>query len=609
MRTLCFSLLICAPLFAQDGAAIYKQRCAVCHSAPTERIPSLSAIKAMSGEAIYRVLTNGPMKTQAAELSTGDIFALIAYIGPAASSKAPAAIAPTCPAGTPFSVGVKGPQWNGWSPSLTNSRYQDAASGGINSSNVARLKLKWAFNLGDISEARSQPAVVNGTVFVGSGTGFLFAIDSESGCTRWAFLADAAIRGGVTVGNSKDKTAVFFSDTGSNLYALDAASGKVLWKAHPPDHFASLATATPRYYKGVVYQPYSSLEEALAADPKYNCCTFRGNIAAVDASTGKTIWRTFMIDEAARATIKSPAGSQLFGPSGAGVWSAPTIDEQHGLLYLATGNNYSNPPTASSDAVVALDLQTGKLLWTAQVRAEDAGNNSCGSPVPGNCPVGHGPDVDFGQPPILVSLGGSKRALVIAQKSGVAYGLDPDAEGKLLWKTKLGVGGALGGSQWGSASDGVKLYVAISDLGLTGERDPKSPVGYRLVLDPKKGGGLHAVDVASGKVAWDAAPSTACAADRKNCSAAQSGAVSIASDVVFSGSLDGHLRAYSAATGAVLWDTDTERSFTSVNGPAAHGGSLDAAGAAIVNGMVFVNSGYGQYGGMPGNVLLAFSLE
>jgi polyvinyl alcohol dehydrogenase (cytochrome) len=290
------------------------------------------------------------------------------------------------------------------------------------------------------------------------------------------------------------------------------------------------------------------------------------------------------------------------------VWSTPTIDERLNALYVATGDNYSDPPTKTSDAVLAMDLKTGRLLWSVQLTKNDAFNNACSIPIPGNCPKIHGADYDFGQPPILLNLGAGKRVLVIAQKSGIAHALDPDAQGKLRWQTRVGNGGPLGVSQWGSASDGSKVYVAISDLGLGAVADTKSPNGYRLVLDPKKGGGLYAVDAATGQIMWKA-PAAACAAERTDCSPAQSAAVTVIPGVVFSGSVDGHLRAYSTETGKVLWDTDTAREFTTVNGAAAHGGSLDAAGPAVVNGTLFVNSGYGQWGGMAGNVLLAFSIS
>jgi polyvinyl alcohol dehydrogenase (cytochrome) len=609
MRYVCLFALLTSTLWAQDGAAIYKQRCASCHDTPAPRVPSFSTIKAMSGEAIYLALTRGVMQTQAAGLSSAQIFALLRYIAPTSGARAAAPdLTPTCTSQPAFSASGNVHEWNSWSTKVSNARYQDAASAGLSAADLGRLKLKWAFSLGDVSVARSQPAVFGRYVFIGAATGALYALDSDSGCTLWAFRAASAIRGGAAIGEAAGTPAVFFSDGGANVYALNAQTGKLLWKVHPADHFSVVATAAPRYYKGVLYQTFSSFEESVAADPKYQCCTFRGSVVALSAAKGDKLWQTFTIPDPAGPTGMSPAGTQQYGPSGAAIWATPTIDEQLNALYVATGDNHSDPPTNTSDAVLAIDLKSGKLLWSEQLTANDAFNDACSIPVPGNCPVVHGADSDFGQPPILLSLGAGKRALVIAQKSGMAYGLDPDAKGKRLWQTRVGNGGLLGGSQWGSASDGERFYVAISDLGLSAVMDTKSPKGYRLVLDPHKGGGLYALDPATGKILWSA-PATPCAASRTDCSPAQSAAVTAIPGVVFSGSVDGHLRAYSASTGKVVWDTDTARDFSAVNSKSGRGGSIDGAGPAVVDGMVLVNSGYGQWGGMPGNVLLAFSVE
>jgi polyvinyl alcohol dehydrogenase (cytochrome) len=609
MRYVCLLALTTALLRAQDGSKIYQERCASCHDHPAERVPALQAVKAMSGEAIYRALTSGSMKTQAQGLNTAELFALIGFIAPTGST-APAAAAPvqTCKTAPVLRGASDGAQWNGWSTSFTNTRFQDKKAARIDSSNVGQLKLKWAFNLGDTTEARAQPSVIGQTVFIGSTTGYMYALDAETGCTHWAFKAATGIRGGATLGSINGTLALFFADGGATVYALDAETGQLLWKVRPVDHYTSLGTAAPRFYKGVLYQPFASFEEAIAGDPTVQCCTFRGSVVALDAATGKKLWQTFTIDEAAKPTKKTAAGTQQFGPSGAGVWSTPTIDEKLGALYVATGDNYSDPPTNTSDAVLAMDLKTGRLLWSKQLTENDAFNNGCGIPIPGNCPEIHGGDFDFGQPPILLGLEGSKRALVIAQKSGMVHAIDPDQNGSILWQTRAGAGGPLGGSQWGSASDGRTVYVAISDVGMRGVADPKSAAGFKLLLDPAKGGGLHALDVATGKLLWSA-QGFPCAATKTDCSPAQSAAVSVAADVVFSGSLDGHLRAYAATTGKVLWDIDTARSFETVNGPAAKGGSLDGAGPAIVNGMLFVNSGYGHFGGMPGNALLVFGIN
>ncbi len=608
MRHVCLLALIMPVLSAQDGTAIYKERCTSCHDAPEGRVPSLTTIKAMSGEAIYLALTSGSMRSRAEGLSTVQIFGLLGYIAPTGGAQTAApSLTRTCKGDAPFKPAADAPKWNGWSTSVTNSRFQNAATAGLAARDVGRLKLKWAFNLGDITTARSQPAIVGGRVFAGSQTGIVYSLDAESGCTYWGFKAEGGIRSGLALGDANSIPAVYFSD-GGNVYAVNAQSGELLWKICPVDHFATMATATPQVYKGVVYQAYSSFEEALGPDPNFECCTFRGSVVALDAATGKKLWQTFTILETPKPTHKNAAGKQQYGPSGAGVWSTPTIDEQLGLLYVATGDNYSDPPTNTSDAILAMDLKTGKLLWSKQLTENDAFNSGCTTPQRTNCPEIGGPDFDFGQPPILVQLGGGKRALVIGQKSGMVHAVDPDQNGKLLWQARAGAGSALGGSQWGSAADGQKVYVAISDVGIGGVADPASPAGFRLTLDPKKGGGLHALDLAAGNIAWSAKP-VPCAESRTDCSPAQSAAVTAIPGVVFSGSLDGHLRAYSTAKGEVLWDTDTAREFNTVNGKPAHGGSMDTGGPVVVNGKVFVNSGYGQWGGMPGNVLLSFSVD
>jgi polyvinyl alcohol dehydrogenase (cytochrome) len=598
-------------LSAQDGAAIYKERCASCHDAPEARVPALSAIKAMSGEAIYVALTSGPMRTQAQGLSMAQIFALLGYIAPTGAANAPS-LERTCKEDSSTSVAaiksaLNAPRWNGWSTSATNSRFQDAASAGLTSSDVPALKLKWAFNLGAVTIARSQPTIVGGRVYIATVTGAVFALDAATGCTHWGFKANQ-VRSGVAIGEADGTPAVFFPDAGGTVYALNAATGAVIWQVRSVDHMATMATATPRVHNGVVYQPLSSFEEVLGGNPNYPCCTFRGSVVALDAATGKKIWQTFTIPETPEPTRKTATGTQQYGPSGAGIWSTPTIDEQRRVLYVSTGDNYSDPPTKTSDAVLAMNLETGALLWSRQMTENDAFNIGCSTPQRANCPKANGPDFDFGQPPILVRLDGEKRALVIAQKSGVVHALDPDQNGALLWQTRAGEGTALGGSQWGSASDGEKIYVAISDVGIGTKPDATVPQGFRSVLDPKKGGGLHALDLKSGKIVWSAKPSP-CVEGRTNCSPAQSAAVTAIPGVVFSGSIDGHLRAYSTATGAVTWDVDTAREFETVNGKPARGGSMDVGGPAVVNGMVFVNSGYGQWGGMPGNVLLAFSVD
>jgi polyvinyl alcohol dehydrogenase (cytochrome) len=603
MRYACLLVLtMIGPLEAQDGSALYQERCASCHESPTGRVPSIGAIKQMTGQAVYAAMTNGVMKSQTAGLSTQQLFSLLVYIAPTGDAGAKPAFEKNCPANAPFQSGAS--DWGGWSPDGTNSRYQNARAAGLTASGVPRLKLKWAFNLGPVTMARGQPAVAGNRVFAGTLAGDMYAIDAASGCVHWAFKATAGIRSGVTVGDANGVPAVFFGDRSAVMYAVNAASGELIWKTRPVEHLLASVTATPQFYKGVIYQGFSSIEEALVADPNAVCCSFRGSVVALDAATGRTIWQSFTITEPAK-----PAGAgKQQGPSGAAIWSTPTIDEQRGALYVATGDNYSNPVTETSDSVLAFDLKTGNLLWSRQFTQGDAYNGACNSRTQANCPAEDGPDFDFGQPPILVQLGGGKRALVIGQKSGMVHAIDPDAEGKILWQTRAGAGGLLGGSQWGSAVDSQRIYVAISDVVLHSVVDAAAPGGHRIALDPKKGGGLHAIDLKSGRVVWSARPAP-CPSTRAICSPGQSAAVTAIAGAVFSGALDGHMRAYSSTDGSVIWDFDTAREFKTVNGKPARGGSIDASGAAVAGGLVFVNSGYDGFGGMPGNVLLAFSVD
>ena len=607
MRYGCLLILTMTGLVeGQDGAALYRERCASCHDSPSGRMPSIVTIKLMTGEAVYAALTNGVMKSQTSGLSTQQLISLLVYIAPTGDAGAKPAFEKSCTGSATFNPGES--TWGGWSPSLTNSRYQDAKAAGLATTDVPRLKLKWAFNLGPVTMARGQPAVAGNRVFIGTLAGDVYAIDTASGCIHWAFKATAGIRSGVTLGvaggEANGVPAIFFGDRSAVMYALNAASGELLWETRPVDHLLASVTATPQFYKGVIYQGFSSIEEALVVDPHAECCSFRGSVVALDAATGRTIWQNFTIAEAAKRT---GAGKQE-GPSGAAIWSTPTIDEQRGTLYVATGDNYSQPVTETSDAVLAFYLKTGKLLWSRQLTQGDAYNGACNSATRANCPEKDGPDFDFGQPPILVALGSGKRALVIGQKSGMVHAIDPDAEGKILWQTRAGAGGLLGGSLWGSAADSQRMYVAISDAVLHNVPDPSAPNGKRIAPDPKRGGGLHAIDLKSGRIVWNSRPAI-CPAAQAICSPAQSAAVTAIAGAVFSGALDGHMRAYSSTDGSVVWDFNTAREFPTVNGKPARGGSIDATGAAVAGGLLFVNSGYNNFGGMPGNVLLVFSVD
>ncbi|MGH9689145.1 MAG: PQQ-binding-like beta-propeller repeat protein [Candidatus Acidiferrales bacterium] len=616
MRYVCLVtiLLAATSAYAQNGAEVYKAHCASCHNSGAPRVPPESALRAMSPIRVLAALETGVMKTVGDTLTPQERTAVALYLSasltaPKAAPLAPPSSAFCAASAAPFRYSSKGAMWAGWSTSAANTRFQDAAAAGLTAADIPRLKLKWAFSLGDQTNARSQPAVDDGRIFFGTDSA-AYSLDARSGCIEWTTKVEGAIRSALVIGPAGrgQRAAVYFG-AGKNAYALDASTGKQLWKVPAAKHFAAIITAAPLLHKGVLYFGISSYEEALGPLPGYQCCTFRGSVVALKADTGKLLWRTYTITKVPQPTEKNKAGVEMYGPSGAAVWSTPTFDAKRDRLYVATGDNYSHPTTETSDAVLALDAKTGKLLWRRQMTSGDAFTNACSIPGSPNCPPPAGHDFDFGQPPILVSLGGGRRELVIGQKSGLAYALDPDRDGAVLWQTRVGKGGPLGGMMWGSASDGRNVYVAESDLGFKGViPDKNSAQGYRLLPNPNQGGGLFALDLKRGEKIWGALPPAACG-DRVGCSPAQSQAVTAIPGVVFSGALDGHIRAYSTSDGKILWDFDTAHKFPTLNGEPAHGGSLDGPGPVIAGGMLFVSSGYGQFGGMPGNVLLAFSTE
>ncbi|MEH2519180.1 polyvinyl alcohol dehydrogenase (cytochrome) [Bradyrhizobium sp. AZCC 1610] len=496
---------------------------------------------------------------------------------------------------------LDGPRWNGWGVDINNSRFQPAAMAGMTPEQVPRLQLKWAFGFPGASAANAQPTIVGGLLFVGGGDRKVYALDARSGCIRWTFATEAMVRTAISVGpiSGTDQFAVFFGDVRASAYAVNATTGALMWKTKVEDHPAARIVGAPTLYSGVLYVPVSSFEEATGSKASYQCCTFRGSVVALDSRTGRQVWKAYTIPEAPRPTKQNVIGTQLYGPAGAAIWSAPTIDVQRHAVYVATGNSYSNPPAETSDAILAFDLATGRMLWHRQVTAKDSYVVGCLGADQSNCPEDHGPDSDFGQSPILVSLRNGQRVLVVGQKSGVVHALDPDQEGKILWQTPVGKGGPLGGIMWGSAADQERVYVANSDLRFL-------PDGT-MSLDPTAGGGLFALDLATGKVSMQVPP-VPCG-DRSQCSPALSAAVTAIPGVIFSGEVSGYLRAFATADARLLWEVDTARDYATVNGVSAHGGAMDGPGPTIVDGMLYVASGYAQWSGLPGNVLLAFEVR
>jgi len=610
---------VCAGFAAQDKSTanqdlegLYRQQCATCHDHGVPRAPNRAALALISAENIRLALTNGSMKSQGERLTPAQSEALSQLLG---AKRSASEVPNTCQgADQTFADPPNQPRWSGWGVNPLQRRSQTTEMAQLSAAQVPTLKLKWAFGFPGVDRAVAQPAIFGGRVFVGSVGRKIYSLSAATGCTFWEFSTDAPVRTAISIGPLGSRWAVYFGDLGANAYALDAVTGKLIWKTHVDDYPAAVITGAPTLAGDRLYVPVSSYEEVTGADPNYECCKFRGSVSALDAATGKLMWKQYTIAEEPKPVRKNKQGVQLWGPSGAAVWSSPTVDLKAHRVYVTTGDSYSDLTASTSDAFLAFDSETGKLLWSKQMTPGDAYNISCPGPEAAriNCPEANGPDYDFGSSPILVDLPGNRRALIAGQKSGVVHAVDPDKQGEILWQRRVGVGGSLGGIQWGSAADSEKVYVALSDVrlqvvqgGTLGAQS--SPLGVTFLLDPKAGGGMFALNLATGEIAWHT-PHPGCG-EKPGCSPAQSAAVTLIPGVVFSGGLDGHLRAYSTLDGKIIWDVDTQQQYKTVNGVSATGGALDGPGAVIAGGMLYVNSGYPNWGGAPGNVLLAFSVD
>jgi polyvinyl alcohol dehydrogenase (cytochrome) len=595
-----------APASAQapNAEALFAQHCAACHLNPIEDdIPTRAAMGTLAPNAIVESLTEGTMRLQGQALSPAERVAIAELVTGRPVLAATATLQQgLCTAAEPFDASATGPSWNGWGYTTRNTRHQPD-SGGITAANVASLKLKWAFGVADVVQSRSQPAIVGGRLFMASQSGAVYALDPATGCTHWTFKAQSGVRTAISAGpvgpaNAPTGYAIYFADAQARAYAVDAATGRELWNRKVDDHPAARATGAPTLHAGRLYVPTSGVSEETAASmPDYECCTFRGSLTALDATTGEVVWKTYTVDEPKRRGT-STSGKPLWGPAGSPIWSAPTIDEKRGLIYAATGNAYADPPPRTSDAIVAFEIATGRIRWINQIMPDvwilGCGNEPVGNDIEPednpNCPEDVGPDFDFSASPILVTLANGRDALVITQKSGVAYLLDPERRGREVWEYRWGRGSPVGGV-WGATVDDRYAYFAVAD---------------QLTPAP---GGLHAVELATGRRVWFTPPQPPVCAPGPGCSPAQSAALTSIPGVVFSGGADGAMRAYAADDGRVLWTFDTNGEFATVNGVKADGGSIDGPGPVVVGGMVYVTAGNGSIVGSPGNVLLAFGLD
>ena len=608
MRPLTFAIVIVVAIAttaraqAPDGAAVFEKACASCHANPAadSRAPNRAALAQLAPETILTALTTGNMFRQGSQLSDADRRAVSGFLaGRPVGTAAPLPAQGRCTgAAPPLRARDLQSGWNGWGAGVANTRYVPAAAGGVTAPMMPRMKLKWAFGFAGVSSARSQPAVLGNRVFVGSESGDIFALDAKTGCTYWSYHAQAGLRTALSVGPYKPANgpagfAVFFADGTASAYAVDAATGKEIWARKVDTHPYAKATGSVTVHDGRVYVPIAGVgEEGQGGGGTYECCTFRGSVSALNANTGAVIWKSYTIDEP-KPRGKNPRGIAAWGPAGGGIWAAPTIDAKRKAVYVATGNGYTEPAQLTTDAVLAFDMNTGKLLWSQQPLANDVWVGGCrptNPPDNPNCPEKLGPDFDFSASPMLVKQPNGKDIVLIQQKSGMVYGFDPDKKGEKVWEYRSSPGGAMGG-QWGGAADDKQAYFSVN--GTSG----KTP------------GGIRAVRIDTGAEVWSKEASERLCGTERGCSQAQGAAVTAIPGIVLSGSMDGGLRAYAADDGTIVWSFDTNKEFETVNGVKAKGGAMDGPGAAVGNGMIFVNSGYVSLIGRPGNVLLAFGVD
>ncbi len=601
------ALAIPALVSAQDtrraeAAQTFTTVCAECHGeSQSGRTPSRYSLGQLSPRAIVEALENGVMKSEGSALTREQRVGVAELLSGRSYARTAFPERAWCAQRGPARLDLSAVSWMGYGGSLTSSGFQSAARAKLSADDIPNLTLAWAFAFPEAVQVRTHPTVVGDVILVGGSFGEVLALEAATGCVRWMYEADAGVRGTILVGpGSGGRTLAYFADFRTNAYALDIASGEIVWKTRVGRHPEANVTGSPALHAGRLIVPLSSMEVVTAGSPKYECCTSSGGVASVDAFTGAVQWYHRVIPDSARATGKNSAGTTLFAPSGAPVWASPTIDVRRGLVYVGTGENYTRPTTPTSDAILALRLTDGSLAWSFQGTRDDAFTMACTTQRNReNCPSPSGPDHDFGMSPLIVPRSDGKEILVVGQKSGVVFALDPDAKGAMLWSTRVGKGSALGGIHWGMAADNQLVYAANADRSAIVAPDTVS-----LPLSP----GLYALDLLTGAAVWKAAASAATCTGRQGCFAANSAAPTVIPGAVFAGGLDGHIRAHATSDGRVLWDFDTVREFTTVNGVPGRGGAIDGPGPVIAGGFVYVNSGYGTFGQMPGNVLLAFSL-
>lgn len=601
---------------ASPGKQLYQQHCAGCHEDPAVKAPRPAAMAQVDAATIMMAMEFGRMQPQAAHLTKAEKVLIAAHLSPQDPAVDEWMQTHQCEGNTAtLTKGSPIISGNWGQGGHHNRRYMNAASSGIDRQSIKQLDMAWSLALPKVVDMRSQPVLTENTLYVGTKRGDLFALHAKSGCIQWHTKVLGPVRSGLVLTDTPNGRLLFFGDALSQMYAVDAYTGKIRWRKDVSLFPTSIITGTPTYYDGRIYVPVSSYEVAAAGMAQYPCCRSHGAVVALDAQSGESVWQWHATAQA-QPRGKNSAGVMRWGPSGGSVWTTPTIDADRGLLYIGTSENLSPPATDMSDAVVAIDMDTGKTRWFFQALAGDIWNGAC---LNGgvNCPEQAGPDFDFGASIILAKNRQGNDILLAGQKSGEVFALDPDRKGTILWRRRLSQGTTNGGIHWGMALSGQTLLVPIAD-----------PERNKPDYTPRPG--LSALDINTGEVRWHSPVSRDCQFDYSQTpkigleqmrSGAQadlaqqyccsfyyglSSAASATDDIVFSGALDGRLRAWDIETGQVLWQYATARPVAASNGVQGHGGAIDVAGVIMGQGYVYVLSGYSLFGQLPGNLLLAF---
>jgi len=581
---------------AHPGRVVYEKYCGSCHDNPeATRSPSLSTLMQRNEPSLRAALTTGKMQQQGAMVPGADMYSLLDYLAVKAPLTDEWLTSNACPVGK-RGVDLSRPSFTYQGVEPSNVRHISARQSGLKTADLAGLEVAWTFGFPQTTELRAAPVIVGSTIFNAASLGYVVALDTRTGCVKWSYKSPTILRTSMTYGDIGRTKALVFADAAGMVQAIDARTGKLIWIAdgrHEPEGFL---TGAPMIWKDKIIVPVSSTDVQKAQNSTFECCKGHGAVVALNAADGKHLWAAHATEPAKPTGKKSSVGTTLWGPSGAIVWSSPAIDPKTRTVYVGTGENYSLPVTDTSDAIWAIDIDTGKTRWFFQALARDAWNLSCNRGP--NCPDASESilkDFDFGAGPIVVRTGG--RDLIFGgQKSGDVWALDTN--GKEVWRQKFGQGSALGGIHWGIASDGKRLFIPVAGGG---------------------GEGLHTLDTATGKLLWSAeaqcipgpgragAPPPAPVRGSFACRGAGLSAAILSVDgAVVTATLDGRVVIFNTADGKVLASHNTNTAFTTVNGVPGKGGSIDAQTIAAGDGMLFVGSGYGQFGQTPGNVLVAY---